>query len=249
MGFSGRKRRDTASRNLAHCTEADLWFAMDATPTPPPSERGRIRRIAEKAHYDRDVIDAILDAGLIAHLGLIATDGSPVVIPTTFARDGDRVIVHGSAASRLIRAGASGVEMSLAVTLFDGMVVARSLFESSMAFRSVVVLGRAVAIYDPDEKLAALLHLSDRLIPGRVAEARLPTDLELRATRVFALPLDEASAKVSDSSVSDDPADLTLPIWAGFIPVAEVAGMPVAAPGVAPDIDVPQSVARWTPIR
>lgn len=214
-----------------------------------PSDRTRVRRIAEKAAYDRPTIDAVLDAGLIAHVGLIAADGTPVVIPTVYARMGDVVVIHGSAASRLIRAGAAGAAMSLTVTLFDGMVVARSLFESSMAYRSVVVLGTAEPIDEREAKLAALLHLSDRMIPGRVAEARAPTDKELRATRLFSLPLTEATAKISDDTVTDDPDDLGLPIWAGFIPVTQVAGTPVASPDVRSDIDLPTSVVTWTPER
>lgn len=215
----------------------------------PPSERTRIRRIDEKAAYDRATIDAILDAGLVGHLGLVGADGTPFVIPTAYARDGDRVLVHGSAASRMIRTGANGADVCLTVTLLDGMVVARSLFESSMAYRSVVVVGRAEPVDDPDDKLAALLHLSDRLIPGRPAEARQPTAKELAATRVFSIPLDEATAKVSDDSITDDPADLALPIWAGFIPMSTVAGRPEPAPDVDPSIPVPASVTGWTPAR
>lgn len=215
----------------------------------PPSDRARVRRIAEKAHYDRATIDAILDDGLVAHVGLVAADGTPVVIPTAYARQGDRVLVHGSAASRLIRTGAKGAAMSLAVTHLDGMVVARSLFESSMAYRSVVVMGTARPIDDPDEKLEALLHLSDRMLPGRVAEARRPNAKELAATRVFALPLDETTAKVSDHTVDDADADLELPIWAGFIPLQLVRGDAAPAESLAPGLPVPPSVQAWTPTR
>jgi len=223
---------------------------MTETAAPgPPTDRSRVRRIAEKAAYDRATVDAILDEGLVAHLGLIAADGSPVVIPTAYARDGDRVLVHGSAASRMIRTGAGGSPVSLCVTLLDGMVVARSLFESSMAYRSVVVHGTPTAVDDPDEKLAALLHLSDRLLPGRVREARAPSAKELAATRVFALDLAEASAKVSDSSVDDDPVDLGLPIWAGFVPLALTRGPAVPAPDLLAGVVEPASVSGWTPTR
>lgn len=222
---------------------------METPTSEPPSERTRIRRIAEKARYDRPTIDAILDAGLVAHVGLVTGDGSPVVVPMAYARLGDRVVVHGSAASRLVRTASGGVPMSLAVTLLDGLVVARSLFESSMAYRSVVVVGVAHSIDDPDEKLTALLHLSDRMIPGRVEEARAPTTKEFAATRLFAIGLDEATAKVSDDSITDDPADLDLPIWAGFVPVRLVADAPVAAPDVDRSLSVPPSVVGWTPER
>ena len=216
---------------------------------PAPSDRTRIRRIAEKAAYDRPTIDAILDEGLIAHVGLVAADGTPVVIPTVYARDGDRVIVHGSAASRMIRTGAGGAAMSLTVTILDGMVIARSLFETSMAYRSVVVVGVATPIDDPDEKLRVLLALSDRLVPGRVAEARAPNAKELAATRLFAIELTEASAKVSDRSVDDAEADLALPIWAGFIPVQLSSGEPVAVPDLDRAVPVPPSVRNWSPAR
>lgn len=218
--------------------------ALDA-----PSDRSRVRRIGDLARYDRATIDSILDEGLVAHVGIAAADGTPVVIPMAYARDGDRILVHGSAASRLVRAGTAGVPMSLTVTLLDGLVVARSLFESSMAYRSVVVLGTAVALDDPAEKLAAVLRLSDRLVPGRVAEARAPTDKELAATRLFALPIVEASAKVSDGTVTDHPDDLDLPVWAGFVPVRLTAGPPVADAGLRGDLPVPPSVASWTPDR
>lgn len=216
-----------------------------AEPAPPPSDRTRVRRIPEHASYDRAVIDAILDEALVAHLGLVAADGTPVVIPTLHARRGDEVLVHGSTASRAIRTGASGAPISLAVTLLDGVIVARSLFESSMAYRSVVIVGAARAIDDPDEKLEALLALSERLIPGRSAEARLPDAKELAATRVLAIPLDEATAKVSPPVVTDAERDLGLPIWAGVIPLSTTVGAPVADPSVPPGVEVPPSVGRF----
>lgn len=209
---------------------------------PPPSERTRIRRLAEHARYDRPTIDAILDEARVAHLGLVAADGAPVVIPTLHARRGDEVLVHGSAASRMIRVGASGAPVSLAVTLLDGVIVARSLFESSLAYRSVVILGTARPLDDPDEKLAALLALSERVLPGRTAEARLPNAKELAATRVLSIPLDEATAKVSPPVVSDADEDVALPIWAGVIPLATVAGDPVSDPSVPAGVELPPSV-------
>ena len=219
------------------------------------TERSRVRRISELASYDREVIDRILDAGTVAHIGVVgppdgAPDvagdglGQPFVIPTIYARVGDDVLVHGSVASRMLRAGASGAPMCLTVTLVDGLIVARSLFESSMRYRSVVVLGRAREVSDPVEKLAALLTLSDRLIPGRVDEARGPTDLELRRTMVFALPLQECSAKVSDGWPDDGEEDRALEIWAGVVPLRTIAGEPLGAPDLRPGIGVPPSVRR-----
>lgn len=210
-----------------------------------PSERTRIRRIGEHAAYDRATIDAILDEGLVAHLGLVAEDGTPVVIPTLHARRGDEVLVHGSAASRMIRTGASGAPVSLAVTLLDGVIVARSLFESSMAYRSVVIVGVARAIDDPDEKLPALLALSERLIPGRTTEARLPNAKELAATRVLSIPLDEATAKVSPPVVSDAAEDVDLPIWAGIVPLSTAVGEPATDASVPAAIAVPRSVREF----
>lgn len=220
---------------------------MTAPPTTgPASPRSGVRRLEHLARYDRPTIDAILDAGVVAHVGVVDAEGQPFVIPMVYGRDGDRVLVHGSAASRTVRAGAAGASMCLTVTLLDGLVVARSLFESSLRYRSVVVLGHATPIDDPDAKLAALLVLSERLMPGRVAEARLPNDTELAATRVFALPLDEASAKVSAGFSDDSDTDVALPVWAGVVPVVHGLGDPIPAPDLAAGIEVPPSVRSWS---
>lgn len=219
----------------------------DVAPVPAPSDRTRIRRIAEHGRYDRPTIDAILDAGLVAHVGLIDRTGSPVVVPMAYARIGDRVVVHGSAASRTVRAGAAGLPMCVTVTLLDGLVVARSLFESSMRYRSVVVMGDALAVDDPAEKLEALLQLSEHLMPGRTAEARHPSTKELQATRLFALTLDEASAKVNDGFPTDDPADLALDVWAGVVPMRTVLDQPVDAPDLREGITLDPSVRAWLP--
>ena len=217
----------------------------EPTDPPAPSDRTRIRRIAEHGHYDRRTIDAILDAGLVAHVGLVDPMGSPVVVPMAYARVGDRVIVHGSVASRTVRAGASGVAMCVTVTLLDGLVVARSLFESSFRYRSVVVMGDAVAIDDPVEKLDLLLRLSEHLMPGRTTEARHPSIKELAATRLFALALDETSAKVNDGFPTDDPADLDLDVWAGVVPMRTVLDQPIDAPDLRAGLAVDPSVRRW----
>ena len=216
------------------------------------TDRTRVRRIPELASYERAVVDAILDQGNVAHVGLVAPSdggeaggaGQPFVIPVAYARDGDDVLVHGSVASRLLRTGSSGAAICLTVTLVDGLIVARSLFESSMRYSSVVVLGCARVLVDPDEKLRALLTLSDRLIPGRVAEARGPSERELRQTTVLALPLSECSAKVNDGWPGDDEADLALDVWAGVVPLRTVAGDPLPAPDLRPGIPVPPSVRR-----
>jgi nitroimidazol reductase NimA-like FMN-containing flavoprotein (pyridoxamine 5'-phosphate oxidase superfamily) len=208
----------------------------------PPSERTRVRRLPDHASYDRQVIDAVLDAARVAHVGVVDDDGQPFVLPVAFARAGDEVLVHGSVASRLLRAGAGGAKVCLTVTLLDGLIVARSLFESSMRYRSVVVLGTPREVDDPDEKSAALVALADHLLPGRALEVRPSHEVELRQTRVFALPLDEASAKVGDGWPDDPEADVASDAWAGVVPVEARFGAPLPAPDLRGGIAVPPSV-------
>jgi nitroimidazol reductase NimA-like FMN-containing flavoprotein (pyridoxamine 5'-phosphate oxidase superfamily) len=210
-----------------------------------PSSRTRVRRIHDRARYDREAIDAVLDAGLVAHLGFVH-DGQPFVIPTLHARVGDEVLVHGSAAARSLRALSEGIPVCLTVTLLDGIVLARSVFEHSMNYRSVVVLGTATAITAREEKRAALAALTERLLPGRWAEARQPTAKELKATSVLRLSLNEASAKIRDGGPEDDDTeDAELDVWAGHIPLRVTAGAPVAAPGLKAGIPVPRHAARY----
>jgi uncharacterized protein len=206
------------------------------------SERTRVRREPGRGVYDRAAIDAILDEGLICHLGFVH-DGHPFVIPTLYARLGDEVMVHGSSASRMLRTLAAGVDACLTVTLVDGIVLARSIFNHSINYRSVVVLGRAAEVAEPDEKLRALEAFSDRLVPGRWATVRPPNAKELKATAILRLPLDEASAKVRAGPPVDDEDDLSLPVWAGVIPLRLEAGRPVPDAGVAPGLEFP----AWAP--
>jgi uncharacterized protein len=182
-----------------------------------PPDRLRVRREPQRGRYDRETIDAILDEALLCHLGF-EVDGQPYVIPTLHARVGDRLYVHGSAASRMLRHAAAGARMCATVTLFDGLVLARSVFNHSVNYRSVVVLGNA-ALVAADEKREALRALTEQLAPGRWDEARQPTDKELKATWILWLPLDEASAKVRTGPEEDDAEDLDLPVWAGVVPV------------------------------
>ena len=160
---------------------------MARRPNPAPSTRTRVKRVPENARYDRATVDAILDAALICHLGFVH-EAQPFVIPTLHARVGDEVYVHGSAASRTLRTMRDGIDACLTATLLDGIVLARSVFEHSVNYRSVVVLGRATAVEDADEKLAALEAFSEKLLPGRWADARRPTAKELKATSVLRLP-------------------------------------------------------------
>ena len=176
-----------------------------------------MKREPQRARYDHETIEAILDEALICHLGF-EVDGQPYVIPTLHARVGDRLYVHGSAASRLLRHLAGGARVCATVTLVDGLVLARSVFNHSVNYRSVVVFGTATLVED-DEKREALRALTEQLAPGRWDEARQPTTKELKATWILSLPIDEASAKVRTGPEEDEPEDLDLPVWAGVVPM------------------------------
>jgi uncharacterized protein len=220
-------------------------MATRRRPHPAPSDRTRVRRVHERAAYDRDTIDAVLDAGLVAHLGFVH-DGHPFVIPTLQARIGDHVYVHGSAASRSLRQLGSGVAACLTVTLLDGIVFARSVFEHSMNYRSVVVLGTATPVTDRGEKLAALEAFTEKLLPGRWGEVRTPTQKELKATSILHMPLDEASAKIRDGGPDDsDTPDAELDVWAGHLPLVVSALDPVPDQTLRPGIPVPPGLRPY----
>jgi hypothetical protein len=191
--------------------------------------------LPKRGVYERDAINAILDEGFLCHLGF-AVEGQTYVIPTGYARSGDQVYVHGSAASRMLRELISATPMCLTVTLLDGVVLARSAFHHSMNYRSVVVLGEARQVTEREEKLEALRCFTSHVLPGRWDEVRLPTDQELKATSVIALPLNEASAKVRSGPPVDDEPDYALDIWAGIIPMRLVAGKPTPDARLRPDI-------------
>ena len=208
----------------------------------PPSPRTRVRREPHRGVYDRQTIDEVLDAALVCHLAFV-DDGQPFAVPTLFARVGDVVYVHGSAASRAVRRTSGGTPVCLTVTLLDGLVLARSVFEHSVNYRSVVLLGSMTAVEEPAEKLTALEAFTEKLVPGRWAEAREPTSQELVATSVLALPISEASAKIRSGPPSDgDGPDADLPVWAGTIPLATTWADPVPDPALPPGIPVPVSV-------
>ena len=211
----------------------------------PSSDRVRVRREPNRGVYDRQAIDDILDEGMLCHLGYVV-DGQPYVVPTLYGRDGDRLVLHGSSASRALLT-ATSLPVCVTVTLLDGLVLARSLFNHSANYRSVVVLGQAAVVADPAAKQAALRVLSEHLLPGRWDEARAPNDKELRATSVLVLDLTESSAKVRTGSPEDDREDLGLDVWAGEIPLQLVAGSPIDDPHLRSGIAVPPSVARWAP--
>jgi uncharacterized protein len=183
----------------------------------------RVKREPQRGVYDRETIDAILDEALVCHLGF-AVDGQPYVIPTLHARIGDLLYVHGSAASRMLRHAASDARICVTVTLLDGLVLARSVFNHSIDYRSVVVLGTPTLVEDVGEKREALHAFTEHIAPGRWEEARQPTDQELKATWILSVPLDEASAKIRTGPPEDEPEDLDLPVWAGVVPIHLAAG-------------------------
>lgn len=206
---------------------------------PAPSRRTRVSRLPARGDYDRETIDAILDEGIVGHLAIADEDGQPYAIPTLHARVGDVVFVHGSAASRTLRALRGGRPACLTVTLFDGFVLARSAFNHSVNYRSVVVLGQARELIDPEEKREGLEALVERIIPGRWADVRKPTEQELKATSILALPLDEASAKVREGPPVDEDEDYDLDIWAGVVPSAQRFDAPIPDPKAPTDIPPP----------
>lgn len=209
-----------------------------------PSPRATVKRLPDRARYDAATVHAILDEGLVCHVGFV-DDGQPFVIPATYARDGERLLLHGSAASRMIRALAAGAPACVTVTHLDGLVLARSGFHHSMNYRSVVVLGRATEITDPGAKRRALDAIVDHVVPGRSAEVRAATDAELRGTRVVALRLDEASAKVRTGPPKDDAEDLALDCWAGELPLRLAPQPPVPDPALRPGVTPTATVTAW----
>ena len=211
----------------------------------PASERVRLRRKRERGSHERAAIDAILDEALIAHLGIADEHGQPFVTPTLHARLGENVYLHGSTASRTLRALRDGAPACLTVSLLDGLVLARAVMHHSANYRSVMLLGEARIVEAPQEKLAALEAIVEHIVPGRWAEARIPTENELKATAVLALPIDEASAKIRSGPPQDDEEDYALPVWAGVIPLATEARAPEPDPRLSTAIAVPVSATDY----
>lgn len=204
----------------------------------------RLTRLPEKGSSDRTALDSLLDGEYVGHVGVVR-DGHPVVVPTAIARDGDRLLVHGSTGSGWMRALAAGADACVTVTALDGVVVARSAFESSMHYRSAVLFGRFEAL-DGDDKARALDVVVEKLIPGRGAEVRASTAKELAATLVLAMPIEAWSLKVSDGWPEDEPSDVAGDAWAGVVPLRLTPGDPRPAPDLRPGIPVPPSVDRLT---
>jgi nitroimidazol reductase NimA-like FMN-containing flavoprotein (pyridoxamine 5'-phosphate oxidase superfamily) len=197
---------------------------MSSNPMPTP--RTRVVRESDRGVYDRDTVNRILDEGFLCHVGFVA-DGQPFVIPTSYGRDGDVLYIHGSAASRMLRNLDRGIPVCVTVTLLDGLVLARSVFNHSMNYRSVVILGTATLIDNPEEKLKALLALSEHILPARWDDSRQPNEKELKATSVLRIPIEEFSAKVRVGPPIDDEPDYTFPTWAGVIPLETTVGTPI----------------------
>ena len=210
------------------------------------SERTTVHRYAHRAAYDRPTIDSILDEGIVCHVGLHTDKGFPVVIPLAYGRVGDVVYLHGSAASRLFRgARASSVEICMTVTFVDGLVVARSTYNTDINYRSVVIIGNASEVKDLEEKRVGLEALVEHIIPGRTADARPPTEKELRSTMLLKLPLTESSAKIRTGWPSDEEEDYDLSIWAGVIPFASRILPPLADPALRFELGVPDYVENY----
>jgi uncharacterized protein len=206
--------------------------------TKAPTARTRVVREAHRGVYERAAVYEILDEGFICHVGFVV-DGQPFVIPTGYGRTGDNLYIHGSAASRMLRNLDKGIPVCITVTLLDGLVLARSIFNHSMNYRSVMVLGTAVAVREEQEKLEALRLLSEHILPGRWVDSRLPNEKELKQTLVLRLPIEEFSAKVRQGPAIDDEEDLSFPTWAGVIPLDVVAGQPINDALLKQDTPVP----------
>src|SRR5450755_4696450 len=209
------------------------------------SPRTRVVREPQRAVYDRDAVNQILDEAFLCHVGF-AVDSQPYVIPTSYGRDGGILYIHGSAASRMLRHLGQGLPVCITVTLLDGLVLARSVFNHSMNYRSVVILGIATLVDDPAEKLAALRALSEHILPGRWEDSRQPNERELKATSVLRVPIEEFSAKVRQGPAIDDEDDYSFPTWAGVVPLEMVAGTPIDDARLLPGREVPEYAKYYT---
>jgi nitroimidazol reductase NimA-like FMN-containing flavoprotein (pyridoxamine 5'-phosphate oxidase superfamily) len=210
-----------------------------------PTPRTRVIREAERGVYDREVAYRILDEGFLCHVGFVI-DGQPFVIPTSYGRKGDSLYIHGSAASRMLRQMKDGVPVCITVTLLDGLVLARSVFNHSMNYRSVVILGKAALVDESAEKLEALRLLSEHIIPGRWDDARQPNERELKATSVLRVPIEEFSAKVRIGPPIDDEEDYSFPTWAGVVPLEMTVNTPIDDARLDTKHRVPEYVRSYT---
>jgi nitroimidazol reductase NimA-like FMN-containing flavoprotein (pyridoxamine 5'-phosphate oxidase superfamily) len=210
-----------------------------------PTSRTRVVREAERGVYDREAVYRILDEGFICHVGFVV-DSQPYVIPTSYGRSGDNLYIHGSATSRMLRGLDRGIAVCVTITLLDGLVLARSIFNHSMNYRSVVVLGTATVVSDPSEKIEALRSLSEHILPGRWEESRQPNERELKATLALRIPISEFSAKIREGPPIDDEEDYTFQTWVGVVPLETVARPPIRDARCNPEIPAPAYVVAYS---
>jgi nitroimidazol reductase NimA-like FMN-containing flavoprotein (pyridoxamine 5'-phosphate oxidase superfamily) len=210
-----------------------------------PTERTTLKRLPKRGNFEREAVNKILDEGFVCHVGFVV-EGRPVVIPTGYGRSGDKLYIHGSAASRMLRALSEGIDVCVTVTLLDALVLARSAFHHSLNYRSVVVFGRARIVEDEDEKMEALRVFTDHVMRGRWEESRQPNQKELRATTVLSLSLVEASAKIRTGPPIDDEEDMTRDVWAGELPLRVTTGEAVPDPQLQEGIELPQYIRGYT---
>jgi uncharacterized protein len=210
-----------------------------------PTERTQVKRLPRRGHYERETVYQILDSAFVCHVGF-NVDGQPYVIPTNYGRSGDTLYLHGSAASRMLKTLSTGVPVCVTVTHVDGLVLARSAFHHSVNYRSVVILGTARLVDDPAEKMEALRVFTDHVLKGRWDDVRIPTEQELKATTVLALPLEEVSAKLRTGGPIDDEEDYALPVWAGVLPLQTVAKSPEPDANRKNDPPIPEYLKNYS---
>ena len=205
--------------------------------------RNRVKRLPERGHYDRETIYGIIDEAMICHVGFVQ-DGRPFVIPALHARDGDRLLIHGASTSRLLRHLQEGNEVSVSIAILDGLVLAKTVFNHSVNFRSAVLFGRGGLIEDEKEKLLALEHFTERITPGQWQRARLPNRKELKATAIVSIKIEDASAKIRSGPPKDDGEDKELPVWAGVLPIKGMLQAPVRASYTDGDLPAPEQLTQ-----
>jgi nitroimidazol reductase NimA-like FMN-containing flavoprotein (pyridoxamine 5'-phosphate oxidase superfamily) len=211
----------------------------------PQTTRTTLKRLPKRGSHERETINEILDEGFICHVGFVV-DGQPLVIPTGYARVKDKLLIHGSQASRMLRALKTGIDVCVTVTLIDGLVLARSAFHHSMNYRSVVIFGRAALIEDREAKISALFALSEHFVSGRWDEVRGPSDAELQQTTVLSLPIDEGSAKIRTGPPLDDEEDYAMNVWAGVLPLRLTTSTPIPDPRLPADTEIPSYVIDYS---
>jgi hypothetical protein len=217
---------------------------MSNTETLQASNRSKVQRRPRLGYHERTIVNQILDEALVVHVGFLV-DNQPFVIPMGYGRDGDRLYIHGSTASRMLQTLEKGVDVCVTATLLDGIVIARSLFHHEMNYRSVVLFGRATLVEGEDEKIHALKVLSEQIILGRWEQARKPTIQEVKGTTVLAFPIEEGSAKIRSGEPHDNAEDYALPIWAGQLPLKLTAGVPIPDLKLSPDITIPENLTHY----